>query len=293
MRLLSFINLVLILLFSHITAQATYATTPSSTPRVALVLGGGGARGMAHVGVLKVLQQENIPIDLIVGTSAGNIVGALYAGNPNADDVERILLQAGLSDMLDLSPSLLGAVSGNKLQQFVIHHVKATDFNQLKIPFVSVATDVQTGQTVAIHSGPLAPAVNASGALPSVFHPVKLRGRVLVDGGVTDLVPVDVALTYHPEIVIAVDIAPDLPKTMPTSRIETYNRAYTLYDEHFAIANMRGADVIIHPAVGQTGVFDSSNKRGLLRAGETATRQALPQICGLLKAKKITSKCSP
>lgn len=261
-------------------------------PRVALALGGGGARGIAHVGVLKVLREERIPVDLIVGTSAGSIVGALYASNPNPYRVENILLQAGITDLLDISPSLVGPISGNALQNFILTHATARTFRQLRIPFIAVATDLLTGQTVPIDSGPLAPAVNASAAMPPVFHPVTLYGRVLVDGGVVDNVPVDIAKKYNPDIVIAVSITPNTPRLMPTSIIGAYNRAYILSDARFAEYNMEDADVKIHPYVGQTGVFQSSNKADLIRAGERAARRALPQICALLREKNIPSRCS-
>lgn len=265
----------------------------SKQPRVAVVLGGGGARGMAHVGVLKVLQQENIPIDLIVGTSAGNIVGALYADNPNAARIQTILMQTGLSDILDISPSLQGPVSGNALQNFLLNHLRARTYNQLRIPFISVATDLKTGEMVTIDSGPIAPGVNASAALPPVFRPVKLYGRTLVDGGFTDLVPVDVARRYKPDIIIAVNIIPDLPRgPMSTNIISVYDRAYLLGDARFTTYNMEGADIKLHPYVGQAGLFDSSDKLPLIRAGEAAMRRALPQLCALLKDKNIPSNCS-
>lgn len=261
-------------------------------PRVALALGGGGARGIAHVGVLKVLQQEHIPIDLIVGSSAGSIVGSLYASNPNSYRIESILLQAGITDLLDFSPSLQGPITGNALQDFILRNATAKTFRQLKIPFIAVTTDLLTGETFPIESGPLAPAVNASSALPPVFHPVNLYSRTLVDGGVTDLVPVDIAKKYNPDVIIAVSITPNVPRMMPSSIIGVYNRAYILSDARFAEYNMEGANVEIHPYVGQTGVFDSSNKPALIHAGEVAARRALPEICELLREKKIPSRCS-
>lgn len=261
-------------------------------PRVALVLGGGGARGLAHIGVLRVLQQEHIPIDLIVGTSAGSIVGALYASDPNVDRLQNIVMKTGITDILDVSPSLTGPVSGNALQNFILRYVPEHNFNQLQIRFVAVTTDLETGRVIPISSGPVAPAVNASAALPPVFHPVYLYGHYLVDGGVSDLVPVDVALTYHPKVIIAVNVTPNLPRDMPTNIVGIFNRSYTILDNRTAAYSMKGADIQLHPEVGQTGVFDGSNKVQLIRDGENAARQALPQICALLKANQIPSDCS-
>lgn len=279
----------------NITIPAVQPPPPQALkaqPRVALVLGGGGARGMAHIGVLKVLQKEKIPVDLIVGTSAGSIIGAMYAADPSARAIKQTVLQASLFDVLDLSISKTGPVSGYALQDFLIKHFKAHDFNALKIPFIAVATDLKTGQTVALDSGPLAPAVNASAAVPLIFHPVNLYGHTLVDGGVTDLVPVDIAKRYHPDVVIAVSVIPDIPQQTPTNIIGVYNRAYTYADARFAEYNMDGADIRIHPNVGQVGMFDGSNRASLMHAGQVAAMQALPQICAVLKAKGIPSKCS-
>jgi len=263
-----------------------------SQPRVALVLGGGGARGMAHVGVLKVLQEEQIPIDLIVGTSAGSIVGALYADKVNAYKVQHVLMETGLGDLLDITPSLQGPVSGYGLQNFLLHHLRARTFGQLKIPLVAISTDLKTGQTVAISSGPIAPAINASASVPPIFQPVHLYGHTLIDGGFVDLVPVDVAKHYAPEVIIAVNIVPDIPRQMPTGKLGVYDRAYVLSDARFANFNEAGADIVLHPYVGQAGLFDSSDKQPLFKAGEMAAQRALPQICALLKAKNIPSKCS-
>jgi NTE family protein len=262
-------------------------------PRVALVLGGGGARGMAHVGVLRVLQQEHIPIDLIVGTSAGSIVGALYADSTSSYRTEQALMEASLfGDILDLSLSLQGPASGNALQNFILRHSRARYFNQLRIPFIAVATDLNTGRTVPISSGPVAPAVNASAALPPIFRPVPLYGHLLVDGGVTDLIPVNVAKKYNPKITIAVSVIPDLGPYVPGTIVSVYDRAYDISDRRTAQFEMKGADVQLHPYVGQTGVFQSSNKLALVRAGEAAARRALPQICALLRENNIRSKCS-
>jgi NTE family protein len=267
-------------------------TPKGPQPRVALVLGGGGARGIAHIGVLKVLQQEHIPIDLIVGTSAGSIVGSLYAADPNADRVQNIVMKTGITGILDVSPSWRGPVSGYALQNFLLRYIRVRNFNQLQIPFVAVTTDLESGRVIPIGSGPIAPAVNASAALPPVFQPVYLYGHYLVDGGICDLVPVDIALTYHPKIIIAVDVTSDLPRTMPTTIVGVFNRSYTILDTRTANYSMRGANIKLHPNVGQTGVFQSSNKADLIHAGEIAARKALPQICALLKANQIPSDCS-
>lgn len=262
-------------------------------PQVALVLGGGGARGFAHIGVIKVLKQYHVPIDLIVGTSAGSMVGSVYADDPNVHHLIKVLKQAGPSTLVDISAFhlLQGPITGDALQSFILKHVKARTFNQLKIPFIAVTTDLQTGATVPLSSGPIAPAINASSALPPFFRPVHLYGRIFVDGGTTDPVPVDIARLYHPKVIIAVTIVEDVPKAMPTNIVGVYDRAYAISDLRFNKFSTLGADVVLHPDVGQTGVFDASHKRALIKAGEQATLKALPQICAALKRNHIASDC--
>lgn len=263
-------------------------------PQVALVLGGGGARGFALIGVIKVLEQHHVPIDLIVGTSAGSIVGAIYADNPNANALTNTLMHATARQILDISALhfMQGPITGNGLQDFLVAHLQARRFSQLKIPFIAVTTDLKTGATVPIDSGPIAPAVNASSALSPFFRPVKLYGHIFVDGGTTDTVPVDIALRYHPKVIIAVSITPDLTQSMPSNIVGVYDRAYDISDSKFDKYSMRGANIILHPKVGQIGPFDISHKRRLIKAGELATRQAMPQICAILQRNHIASDCS-
>jgi NTE family protein len=273
--------------------------TPSKTPRdhyprVALVLGGGGARGYAHIGVLKVLQQAGIPIDLIVGSSIGSLVGALYADSDNANQVQKILVAAQEQELINLSllHVFSGPVSGTRFQYFVTQHLKATTFSELKIPLVAVATDLQTGETIHLRSGLIAPAINASCALPPAFPAVNLSGHLLVDGAIADPVPVDIARQYKPHIVIAVNIAEQLPTDLTKGILGIAQRSTMINLMRYARLSSQNADVVIQPEVGNTGVFDTSRKIALIAAGEAAARQALPRICKLLAAQKINSHCA-
>lgn len=183
-------------------------------PNVVLVLGSGSARGFAHAGALKVLEENHIPIDLIIGTSAGSIIGSLYADNPSANSLQHILLSANEGKVINFSLLNIvhGPINGAGLQNFLVSNMHATSFDQLKIPFVAVATDLQTGKIHLFRSGPIAPAVNASSAAPPYFRPVSIYGREYIDGGIVDPVSVDVAKTYHPKIIIAVRLDYPLPK---------------------------------------------------------------------------------
>jgi NTE family protein len=285
---------------SQVTTPLATATPPKTVPvpdhapQIALVLGGGGARGYAHIGVLKVLQQAGIPINLIVGSSVGSLVGALYADSTDANQVQKKLLETQEHDLIDVNllHVLSGAISSPRFQHFITQNIKATDFKDLKIHFVAVATNLHTGEAIRLSSGPLAPAINASCALPPAFQPVNLSGRILVDGGIADPVPVNVARLYKPHVIIAVNIAAQLPPEMPKSILGISQRSTLINLMHYARLSSQNADFVIKPHVGNIGVFDTSNKLALIAAGEAAARRALPQICQLLAAKNIRSRCA-
>ncbi len=259
----------------------------STHPRVALVLGGGGARGYAHVGVIKALENAGIPIDLIVATSAGSIIGALYADSSNADFVNRVMRKTHFFDFADFTivSSGNGLISGRQLQHFLINNMRARSFNELKIPLVVVATDLTSGKEKPLSSGPIAPAVNASCAMPGAVHPVKIYGMTLIDGGMVAQLPVNIAKRYHPDIIIAVSLEADLPKKMPGSFLEVFQRAFDISIHAIADFSGKGADVYIHPKVGSAGIFDVHLKHTLIQAGEKAADQAIPNIKKLLIKK--------
>jgi NTE family protein len=290
---------ILAVLFGSLAFSAAQAQTaapwPSPAisrrqqPRVVLVLGSGGARGLAHVGVLQVLEQSKIPIDLIVGTSAGSIAGALYADNPNAAALRDLMSNATRKDFVNFSllHILNGPITGKALEQFLQTNMKANDFASLKIPFVAVATDLEKGEAYPITNGPIAPAVHASAALPPYFHSVSLDGRTLVDGGVTAPLAVEVARAYRPQVIIAVNVSGSLPPKMPGNSLSEVARSYSITLDVLEEFNERDANVVITPDVGTNGTFDVSDKEGLFEAGSKAAISALPQIKKVLAEKGI------
>lgn len=256
-------------------------------PRVALVLGGGGARGFAHLGVIKALEDAHIPIDLIVGTSAGSLVGSLYAANPQIDVVTDVMMKSSYPDYVDITISrLFGCpITGSQLQQFIMKNTNRCSLPQTKIPFIAVATDLHTGRTIPIASGCLPLAVTASCAIPPVVRPVRFENITLIDGGVTDPVPVDIAETYHPKVIIAVNIAGDLERHIPLTVTNILSQTLNIMTKSLTEYNVQDADVVIRPAVGTAGVFDLSNKQQLYNAGLRAGQCAIPLIKKVLKQK--------
>lgn len=272
-----------------------YSVTSSvDQPRVALVLGGGGARGAAHLGVIDVLEKAGVPIDLVVGTSIGSLVGALYADNPHSAEVSQILLNTNKKQLLNFSLLNIfrGPFSNLGIENYVLKEVHAKQINDLKIRYIAIATDLATGETVPLYNGQVDDAVAASMALPPFFPALDVDGKTLIDGGMSDPVAVDVAKLYHPKIIIAVSIAETVPiRSHNLFAMDIYHRAQLLQRANFDKRSALGADVFIHPDVGQVGVFDNSQEYLLVDNGAKAAYQALPQICALLKANHIPSHC--
>lgn len=258
-------------------------------PDVAIVLGGGGAKGFAHIGILEVLQKAGVPIDLVSGSSAGSVVGAFYADNGNADEAKYALMHAGFWDLADVAnyPNLQGPIEGYHFERFMLEHMRARNFNQTKIPFIIATTDLQRGKLFPIMSGPIAPATLASAAMPGGVRPQHLYGHVLVDGCMVDPVPVNLVKRYHPKVIIAINIDEQLPKSMPWNFYGIYKRGFQISWLELTKYTERGADIIIRPQVGSVGPFDIIAKERMYQAGVTAGKQALPKILALLKQKGI------
>jgi len=251
-------------------------------PKIALVLGGGAARGFAHIGVIRVLEQEKIPIDLIVGTSVGSLIGAIYAYDVNSFELEWSAFTLERDDIFDYGLMTvftgLGAAKGEKLEEFVTTRVPIADIEDLKIPFAAVATDLNRGVRVVLDRGPVARAVRASCSIPVVFQPVEHQGGLLVDGGLLDNLPVSVARERGADLVIAVDISVNVENHDITNLIEVIVQSINI----MAAENMRRrkqeADVLISPAVGSVGMMDFGQKKLCMQAGIEATQKAMPEI---------------
>ena len=251
-------------------------------PKVALVLGGGAARGFAHVGVIRALEQEKIPVDLIVGTSVGSLIGAIYASDLNSFDLEWTAFSLQKEDLFDYGVLTavmgMGLAKGDKLEAFVKSKVATQDIEQLKLPFAAVATDLNWGTKVVLDHGSIARAVRASSAIPGVFQPVSHMGKILVDGGVVDNIPISVARAKGADVVVAVDISENVGNTNITNLVDVMLQAanimFALNVEH----SKRDADVLIAPNVGDVGMLDFGQKKRCMQAGIDAGRAAVPEI---------------
>jgi NTE family protein len=263
--------------------------TVEVTPRVGLALGGGGARGFAEVGVLRVLAEERIPVAVIAGTSVGAVIGALYADRPDVFALEYEALAIDEHDLLDRSLlSLLsggGYAKGERIETYLGTRLAHAAIEDLPLRFAAVATDLTSGATVSFERGPVARAVRASAAIPGIFAPVELDGRLYVDGGVSDPVPADVVRRLGAEVVIAVSIPREIPEEPPRTQVGVAMQSIAIMAAEIGRCREQEADVVVTPQVGDVAFDDFSQKRRLIEAGIAATRAALPEIRRAIAAR--------
>lgn len=259
-------------------------------PKVALVLGGGAARGFAHIGVIRVLEQEKIPVDLVVGTSVGSLIGALYASQRSSFELEWSAFQLKQEDLFDFrvfgAVLGMGLARGELLEAFVKAKVKQERIEELLIPFAAVATDLNWGGRIVIDKGSVAKAVHASCAIPGVFEPVMHEGKLLVDGGVVDAIPIEVARAKGADVVVAVDVSEDLGNVNIKNMLDVMLQSTNIMAAVNVASRKAGADVIVQPKVGGVGMLDFGQKKVCMDAGIEAARAAVPRIRAAIAAWK-------
>ncbi len=246
-------------------------------PRVGLALAGGFARGIAHIGVLRVFQENGIPIDCIAGTSVGALVASAFASGVSLDKMERQSSATHFKDFARWTLSWMGLATNERLEGYFHRFSSVTRFEELKIPLAIAATDLRTGEAVYFTQGLLGPALRASCAYPGLFLPVEYQGRTLVDGFLVAPVPVDAARRLGAELVIAVHLEPggDAP---PRSMTDVISRSFSIIQRHTQQNWREKADLIIEPDVKRFLWEDFEKSPELIAAGAAAARAALPRI---------------
>jgi NTE family protein len=295
------------------------STAPAHRPRVGLVLSGGGARGIAHIGVLKVLEEQHVPIDAIAGTSMGAVVGGLYASGLSAREIERIMTslnwQAAFRDRPPREDLTLrrkqedenflvkfplgirghkvllpkGLIQGQRLNQLMrrltLPVARITNFDELPTPFRALATDLETGDAVTLDSGDLTSAMRASMSAPGVFAPVERDGRLLVDGGISENLPIDIARAMNVDILIVVDVgSPLLTRDKLSSVPVISNQMIAILIQHnsrLQREKLTPQDIMIEPPLGDTSSFDFGNVKRVIAVGERAARASVERLASL------------
>ncbi|BAN35579.1 putative esterase of the alpha-beta hydrolase superfamily [Sulfuricella denitrificans skB26] len=254
-------------------------------PKIVLVLGGGAVRGFAHIGVIKTLEAHGIVPDMVVGTSAGSVVGALYAGGYSGFELQKIAFQLEQESVGDWVLPDRGFIKGEMLQNFINKALQNRPIERLSKPFAAVATELQTGEMAVFRRGNTGMAVRASSSIPGVFQPVKIEGREYVDGGLVSPIPVRAALNMGADIVIAVDISGKPKNVRLNDTIDIFLQAFSIMGQTIGRYELAEADVVIRPQTGMIGATEFDQKHLAIMEGEKAALAALPLIRSKLQQK--------
>ena len=263
---------------------------PPRKIRIGLALGGGAARGFAHIGVIKALEAQGIYPDIVVGTSAGSVVGALYASGKDGFELQRTAMdmdEAEISDWaMPFFSKVSGVLKGDALQNYVNKAVKNLPIERLKIPFGAVATDLNTGKPILFQRGNTGQAVRASSAVPSVFQPVKIGTHSYVDGGLVAPVPVKFARDMGADFIIAVNISTQTEAQAAASSLEVLMQTFSIMGQRLNFFELKEADIVIAPSLGAMGSSDFAGRNRAILAGEQAAAVMMPQLKARLRLKQ-------
>jgi NTE family protein len=261
-------------------APSTPTVFTKTLPKIGLALGGGAARGFAHIGVIQVLEEAGIKLDLVVGTSAGSLVAAIYASGKTGAQLQTVaetMEEAALTDWT-LPFISRGMLRGEALARYVSGQVGGRKIDSLPMPLGIVATDLHNGKGVLFQTGDTATAVRASSSVPGVFQPVKIGTREYVDGGLVSPVPVRYARQMGAEVVIAVDISATPESNPALSTMDIMLQTFAIMSLSINSFELREADVAVRPALAGVSSADFASKRKSIEAGRAAMLAALPQL---------------
>lgn len=247
-------------------------------PKIALVLGSGAVRGFAHVGVIKVLEAQGIFPDMVIGTSAGSVVGVLYAAGYSGFDLQKMAFKLDEETVGDWALPNRGFIKGEALQDFINKAVRNQTLDKLRKPFAAVATDLRSGEMMVFRRGNAGQAVRASSSIPSVFQPVSINGRDYVDGGLVSPIPVRVARDMGADVIIAVDISAKPKFAKIEGTLDILLQSFAIMVQSIGTHELAVADVVIRPETGGFGAGDFTRKHEAIMEGEKAAQAALPLI---------------
>jgi NTE family protein len=264
---------------------APAASVAKPPPRIALVLGGGGTRGFAHIGVIKQLESQGIVPSIIVGTSAGAVVGALYARGYSGLELHQIAINMEEEHVVDLAwlnykpvALMLSPIDGTALELFINRNVQNYPMEKLPRKLAVVATDQHSGEMIVFERGDTGRAVRASSSVPGVFRPVLISGRYYVDGGLVRPVPVSVARSLGADFVVAVDISSDPRNSDVTTRVDELLQTFNIMIKTINRYELQGADIVIRPNTSNVDQTTLSGRHQAVLEGEKAVREILPAL---------------
>jgi NTE family protein len=253
---------------------------PKKVPKLGLALGGGAARGFAHIGVIQVLEENGIKPDLVVGTSAGSLVAAFYASGKTGAQLQWLADTMDESQLTDWTIPFMsrGMLRGEALGRYVNSQLNGAKIEDLKMPLGIVATDLQTGDGILFRRGDIATAVRASSAVPSVFEPVRIGNKDYVDGGLVSPVPVRSARQMGADIVIAVDISSRPEDAKTSDMLKVLLQTFSIMGKSISQLEMAQAEVVVRPALPDVGSAEFTARQKSIEAGRAAMRLALPAL---------------
>jgi len=255
------------------------APPPSPAPvKIGLALGGGAARGFAHIGVIKALEAQGIVPDIVVGTSAGAVVGALYASGLSGFELQKVALEMDEGQIGDWSLPDRGVFKGEALQNFVNRAVANRNLEKLPRSFAAVATDLKSGESVLFRSGNTGMAVRASSAVPGVFQPVSISGRDYVDGGLVSPIPARAARSLGANFVIAVDISAKPRDARTSSTFDVLLQTFAIMGQSISRREVADADVVIRPVTAELPATDFAGRHRAVLEGEKAAAASMAEI---------------
>lgn len=269
-------------------APPVIEAVPKRPPKIGLVLGGGAARGFAHIGVIQALEEAGVRPQLVVGTSAGSLVAAFYASGKTGAQLQQIAETMEEATFADWSLPIFsrGMLRGEALARYVSTQVNGRLIESMPLPLGIVATDLNSGHGVLFQRGDTATAVRASSAVPALFQPVKIAGREYVDGGLVSPVPVRYARQMGAELIIAVDISSAPEGNAASDTLQILMQTFSIMGKSINNLELREADVVVRPLLVGVASSDFGARRRAIEAGRVAMQALLPQLQAAINGKK-------
>lgn len=258
-------------------------------PKIGLALGSGAARGLAHIGVIKVLEENNIPIDCVAGSSIGAVIGGLWASGLGIAEIEKIVLDMTNRDVFSLVDPRMGKgfIKGERIKSFIESNLVAKNFEDCRVPFAATATDIKTGEIVVLRSGNIADAIRASISMPLVFQPVEKDGKTLVDGGVGAPVPVEIVRKMGADIVIAVNLDKHyVDDNWRSGLLDIAHDSMNIMRHYLSFYQSKEADIVINLDLGSNKWYDFVNGQNKILAGEKMMKKEIPSLKELIRSKR-------